>query len=221
MKSFDDIAKANAEHYDRLLRESGDTPAAAQWADQATQDLRLKILCEIGDLKSAKVLDFGCGMGRLHELLVEQGFKGEYVGYEIAPELSAAAQKKHPAARFECRDILKAGIPEDFDYVLISGVFNNKHSASGEYVSAVLKTLFARTKKGLAFNGLSTYVDYFADNLNYMDPVAVFSRCKAELSSAVTLRHDYQLKANVIPYEFTIYVYKNGLPVPANRTANK
>jgi hypothetical protein len=60
MKSFDDIARANAEHYDRLLRESGDTHAAAQWADQPTQDLRLKILCEIGDLKPAKVLDFGC-----------------------------------------------------------------------------------------------------------------------------------------------------------------
>lgn len=221
MKSFDDIAKANAEHYDRLLRESGDTPEAAQWADQATQDLRLKILCEIGDLKSAKVLDFGCGMGRLYELLSEQGFKGEYVGYEIAPELAAAAQKKHAAARFEHRDILSEGIPEEFDYVLISGVFNNKHSASNDYVLAVLKALFARTLKGLAFNGLSTYVDYFADNLNYMDPVATFAHCKAELSSAVTLRHDYQLKPNVIPYEFTIYVYKNGLPLPANRAASK
>jgi SAM-dependent methyltransferase len=221
MKSFDEIAKANAEHYDRLLRESGDTPAAAQWSDQTTQDLRLKILCEVGELQSAKVLDFGCGMGRLYELLLAQGFSGEYVGYEIAPELAAAAQKKHPAARFERRDILKEGIPEEFDYVLISGVFNNRHSASNEYVSAVLKVLFARTRKGLAFNGLSTYVDYFADHLNYMDPAEVFARCKAELSSAVTLRHDYQLKENVIPYEFTIYVYKNGLPLPANRTAQK
>ncbi|MBK8008143.1 MAG: class I SAM-dependent methyltransferase [Rhizobiales bacterium] len=221
MKSFDDIARANAEHYDRLLRESGDTHAAAQWADQPTQDLRLKILCEIGDLKPAKVLDFGCGMGRLYELLSAQGFKGEYVGYEIAPNLAAAAQKKHASARFECRDILKNGLPEDFDYVLISGVFNNKHSASSEYVQAVLKTLFARTRKGIAFNGLSTYVDYLAENLNYMDPIETFARCKAGLSSAVTLRHDYQLKANVIPYEFTIYVYKNGLPLPANQTASQ
>jgi SAM-dependent methyltransferase len=221
MKSFDEIAKANAEHYDRLLRESGDTPAAAQWADQATQDLRLKILCEIGDLKSAKVLDFGCGMGRLYELLSQQGFSGEYVGYEIAPELAATAQKKHAAARFERRDILSEGISEEFDYVFVSGVFNNRHSASAEYVMAVLKALFARTRRGLAFNGLSTYVDYFADNLNYMDPAETFARCKAGLSSAVTLRHDYQLKAGVIPYEFTIYVYKNGLPLPANQAASK
>ncbi|MBX3520742.1 MAG: class I SAM-dependent methyltransferase [Xanthobacteraceae bacterium] len=221
MKSFDDIAKANAEHYDRLLRESGDTPAAAQWADQATQDLRLKILCEIGDMKSAKVLDFGCGMGRLYELLAADGFTGEYVGYEIAPELAAAAQKKHAGARFERRDVLKDGIPEEFDYVLISGVFNNKHSASKDYVRAVLKTLFAKARNGLAFNGLSTYVDYFAENLNYMDPAETFAACKAELSSAVTLRHDYQLKAGVIPYEFTIYVYKNALPLPANRVPHK
>lgn len=221
MKSFDEIAKANAEHYDRLLRESGDTPAAAQWADQATQDLRLNILCEIGDLKSAKVLDFGCGMGRLYELLSAEGFKGEYVGYEIAPELAAAAHKKHARARFERRDILSEGINEDFDYVLISGVFNNKHSTSNDYMQAVLKALFQRTRKGLAFNGLSTYVDFFAENLNYMDPADVFARCKAELSSAVTLRHDYQLKANVIPYEFTIYVYKNGLPLPANQATHK
>ena len=221
MSSFDNIVRANADHYDKLYREAGDTPAAAQWADQATQDLRLKILCEIADLRSVKILDFGCGMGRLYELLSQQNFSGEYVGYEISSELASAAQKKHAGARFERRDVLADGMPEEFDYVLISGVFNNKHSASDEYMRTVLKTLFARTRKGLAFNGLSTYVDYFADNLNYMNPVETFTRCKSELSSAVTLRHDYQLKANVIPYEFTIYVYKNGLPIPANQAASK
>jgi SAM-dependent methyltransferase len=218
MKRHGDITRANAEHYDHLLRESGDTSAAAQWSDQATQDLRLQILCEIGDLKSAKILDFGCGSGRLFELLSAQGFVGEYVGYEIAPELAALAQKKLPSARVECRDILTQGVGEDFDYVIISGVFNNKHSASDEYLHTILTALFRHVRKGLAFNGLSTYVDYFADDLHYIDPGKMFDFCKTNLSSALALRHEYQLKRDVIPYEFTMYVYKNQLPLPSNKT---
>jgi SAM-dependent methyltransferase len=215
--SHEDIVRANATHYGRLYREHGDTPGAAQWSDEATQDRRLRVLCEIADLGNASVLDFGCGTGRLYQLLATDGFAGDYVGYDVAAELIDAARKKFPSARFECRNIFADGVGEKFDYAMVSGVFNNRHSGSNEYIYEILRVLFASVRQGLAFNALSTYVDYFDDHLNYLDPAAMFDFCKTRLSSRVVLRHDYLLKEGVIPYEFSMYVYKADLPLPGNR----
>jgi SAM-dependent methyltransferase len=218
--AHESIVQANASHYNRLYGEHGDTAGAAQWSDVATQDRRLSILCEIADLRDAKLLDFGCGTGRLYALLTSRGFAGTYVGYDVAKDLIEAAQSKFPEARFECRDVLSQGVDEEFDYVLISGVFNNKHSRSIDYVRDILLMLFRSVRKGLAFNALSTYVDYFDGHLSYYDPSALFALCKTELSPKVVLRHDYLLKEGVIPYEFTIYVYKTPLRPVANRPAS-
>jgi SAM-dependent methyltransferase len=214
---FCEIIQANASHYAELLRTHGDTPAAAQWSDQDTQDRRLSILCEIGDLSTSRVLDFGCGTGRLFTLLRARGFSGTYVGYDVAPTVVEAAREKHPGAVFECRDILAQGVEEDFDYVLLSGVFNNRYSASRRYVEQVLTTLSGHCHKGLAFNALSTFVDYFDRDLTYLDPLEMFSFCKSRLSPAAMLRHDYFLKDGTVPYEYTIYVYPNNLKCRVNR----
>lgn len=215
----ENIVRANAAHYDRLFREHGDTPGAAQWSDETTQDRRLRVLCEVADLKNATILDFGCGTGRLYQLLAAEGFTGSYTGYDVAPELIDAAQKKFPAARFECRDVFAEGVGGEFDYALISGVFNNRHSGSNDYIHEILRILFSKVRQGIAFNALSTYVDYFDEHLNYLDPAAIFDFCKTELSPCAVLRHDYLLKEGVIPYEFSVYVYKTGLPLPRNRVA--
>jgi len=214
--THESIIRANATHYGRLYREHGDTPEAAQWSDVASQDRRLHILCELADLHDAKILDFGCGTGRLYQLLVARGFSGSYVGYDIASEVVEVARSKFSAARFECRNILTQGINEEFDYAVASGVFNNRHCQSEQYVRDILVALFRSTRKGLGFNALSTYVDYVNPELNYLDPMVMFSFCKTDLSSSVVLRHDYLLKDTVIPYEFTLYAYKTGLPRPAN-----
>jgi len=51
-------------------------------------------------------------------------------------------------------------------------------------------------------------VDYENPKLYYEDPEYVFTFVKENLSSFVTLRHDYLCKDDTIPYEFSIYVYK-------------
>ena len=215
---FDEIVKANASHYAALLRRHGDTPAAAQWSDQETQDRRLNVLCEIGDIRTSRILDFGCGTGRLLTVLRARGFSGTYVGYDVAPAVIEAARAKYPGVTFECRDILAQGVGGDFDYVLLSGVFNNRHSGSREFVEGVLTTLSSHCQKGLAFNALSTFVDYFDSDLVYLDPLEMFSFCKTRLSPSAVLRHDYSLKAGVIPYEYTIYVYPSDLKCRENRS---
>ncbi len=199
-------------HYGELVERHGASPEAAQWSDAQTQRRRLEVLSEVADLRSAKVLDFGCGTGTLLGQLQEAlDFDGEYVGYDLAGPAVELAAQLHPAGRFERRDVLSDGIPEDFDYILVSGVFNNRTSDGWGLMTKLLAALWPHARRALAFNAMSTYVDYQADHLWYADPAEVFGWCKRELSPAVTLRHDYQVKPGVIPFEFTVFVYEIGL----------
>jgi SAM-dependent methyltransferase len=178
-------------HYSRLLDQHGDTPQAAAWRDRQTQERRMAILAEVGDLRSAKILDFGCGTGHLLAFLRrELGFAGEYVGYDLSAEVITTARHKFRRARFEQRDILTEGVPEDFDYVLISGVFNQRLRENWRLMTRILGNLFAHCRQALAFNALSTYVDFFEPHLFYVSPEKVFRHCKERLSSRVCLRHD-------------------------------
>ena len=196
-------------HYSRLLRDHGDTPQAVQQRDMKTQERRMAILSEVGDLNASKVLDFGCGTGHLLEFLRKHiGFNGEYVGYDISTEMIATAKEKYPEIRFEKKDILDDGMTEEFDYILVSGVFNNRTSDNWGLMTTILRKLFPGAKKALAFNALSTYVDYFEPSLFYVNPQQIFQFCKEELSPCVILRHDYMIKLGIVPYEFSVFVYK-------------
>jgi cyclopropane fatty-acyl-phospholipid synthase-like methyltransferase len=197
------------QHYTELFHKHGDTPQAVQWRDRASQERRFEILAQVGLPSNAKVLDFGCGTGHLLEYMRrEHEFKGEFVGYDLTADTVAAAQAKFPAARFERRDIFADGIGEEFDYVFISGVFNNLMTDNAGFMHEVLELLFGHSRRALAFNALSAYVDFFDPGLCYTKPEEVFHFCKERLSPLVTLRHDYFIKPGVVPYEFTMYVHR-------------
>ena len=206
-------------HYTALLERHGDSPQTAQWADLETQERRMQILAEVGDLSRAKILDFGCGTGHLLTYLQQNlDFCGEYVGYDLSTKIIDAARQKHPAGRFEARDVLTDGVGELFDYVLISGVFNNKVADNVGLTQALLRALFPACRQALAFNALSTFVEFFDPQLSYLSPLETFCFCKEQLSPLVTLRHDYQLRSGVVPYEFTCYVRCGDVAPVSQRT---
>ena len=164
--------------------------------------------------QNSLVADFGCGTGHLYSFLKKKiNFKGEYVGYDISSEMINFAKKKHKKARFENINILNKRINENFDYVLINGTFNNKTKNNFLWVKKCLKILFKKTKKAIAFNNLTTYVDYFDKKLYYIRPEKIFSFCKTELSPLVILNHNYHIKKQYLPYEFTTYVYKTKIKI--------
>jgi len=200
------------DHYSRLVEEYGDSPQAVQMTSHESQECRLKILTEVVTGDYGRVLDFGCGTGELYNYIKNKNNSAcEYIGYDISPAMIKLAQEKFPEVKFECRDILLDGINEEFDYIFISGVFNNLMSENQAFMKAILSKLFSHTGKALAFNGLSTYVDYFDEGLYYADPSDVFQFCKETLSPCVTLRHDYLVKPGVLPFDYTIYVYKTDI----------
>lgn len=199
------------EHYDSLARRHGYGPEATQQSSLATQEQRLRVLAEVIREPDASVLDFGCGTGHLCELLrSEYGFRGRYTGYDLSGEALALARGRHPGATFEQRDIFRDGVGGTFDYAVVSGVFNNRLQDNWAFLTQVLQLLFPRVRRGLAFNALSAYVDYKDAGLYYADPEQVFRFCKEMLSPAVNLRHDYEVKAGVLPFEFTVQVLQCG-----------
>ena len=214
-----DFARVAA-HYGDLVRRYQDAPEAAQWSDHATQRRRFEILTNVGDLRASKVLDFGCNTGSLYEFLRDEyGFRGEYVGYDLAEPAIMHARQKFPGICFEVRDILAEGVDQEFEFVLISGVFNNRLVDNWGFLRRALSMLFARTKNAIAFNAMSSYVDYRDESLAYFAPEDVFRFCKETLSARVTLRHDYLVKPDTIPFEFTTYVYQSAF-APRPRVEN-
>ena len=146
--------------YSGRCEEFGDSPQASQYTDQASQEVRMHRLLEVGDVQNARILDFGCGTGHLLTVLKrDYGFKGEFTGYDISEAMIQIAQRNHPEAHFEVRDILSEGIVGTFDYVLISGTFNILIADNWSWMQESLEALFACSSKALAFNNLSTYVD--------------------------------------------------------------
>jgi SAM-dependent methyltransferase len=195
--------------YSRRCEEFGDSPQASQYSDQASQEVRMHRLLEVGDVKNARILDFGCGTGHLLTVLKrDYGFSGEFTGYDISEGMIQIAKTKHPEANFEVRDILNEGINETFDFVFISGTFNILISDNWRWMQDSLRVLYQSSTVAVAFNNLSTYVEYFDEGLFYVKPEHVFAFCKTNLSPAVTLRHDYLTKPGGFPFEFATYVYR-------------
>ena len=188
------------------LAEHGPTAEGVGWPSDESHRLRFaKLLQLIEDrARPASVNDLGCGYGALFDVLaVELGDTLErYVGYDISPEMLRAA-REHVADR-RAVFVESARPTETADYSFASGIFNLKVDAGDEewgvYVKDTIRALAASSRRGFAFNSLSTFVDWREDHLYYADPAEYFEFCKREVSRFATLLHDYPL------YEWTMLV---------------
>jgi len=196
------------QYYQELLIKHGPSPEAVQHIHKSSQYKRFEILTSIAK-KNDSIVDIGCGLGDMFQYLTEQKFSGRYLGLDFVEEFIMLAKKKYsPRASFQQCDLLTEEVPSGYDYIILSGVFNNKMQNNHEFMLTTLEKMFSSCKKGIAFNAMSTYVDYQDDNLYYTDPLYIFDFCKKKLSRNVTLKHDYILKQGSIPYEYTIFVYR-------------
>ncbi|MCI0474932.1 MAG: class I SAM-dependent methyltransferase [Anaerolineales bacterium] len=115
-----------------------------------------RIVAYIGD--AGKILDLGCGNGRLAERLEREGKRASYVGVDASPQLIAIAtarkmQLRHIAADFFVGDITQASwtrsVPfanASFDIALALAVLH--HIPSFDLRAAVLRDLRALLKPG-------------------------------------------------------------------------
>ncbi len=193
------------EHYRRLVRKHGDSHLSAQYSSEETQERRFHHLLRAGDITQKKVLDFGCGAAAFAGFLERKGINCSYVGYDFVEEFYPIAQKKFPRARFLSKPQFDS---EEYDYIFISGVFNNLTENNTNFYKKTLENLFKKANICIAFNMLSAYVDYRDEDLFYVYPEEVFQFCKNNITPYVTIINDYQIKENTIPFEFSCFLYK-------------
>lgn len=198
-------------HYERCLAEYGDSHLGVDWPKQEHVDIRHQVMLEvIRKAASSKVrlLDFGCGASHLYEYIQTNHLDYiEYSGLDISAKFIALCKQKYPSVQYYCMDVLAAwdSLP-DFDYIVLNGVFTEKrslpYSEMLQYFFQVLRRVYVKTSVGMAFNVMSSHVEWERDDLFHVpiDTLAAF--LTKELSRDFVVRNDYGL------YEYTTYVYR-------------
>ncbi len=190
--------------FDRNLQLHGDMPEAVRWSGQG-QRLHYQSLLDIGPMEHTKILDFGCGKGDFLQFLSERGTTVDYTGYDINEKLISLAQKKYGDDRFRVFDLEKDVLEEDFDYIILCGVFNLRIAGLDLIIKKTLTRLFRHCRRGLAFNALSDLNPKKDFELYYTSPAGLFNFAVTTLSPYVALKHDRMF------YDFNLFVYKDPL----------
>ncbi len=196
------------DHYEKTLIQYGDSPKGVNWKDTESQSSRFQILSEIGDLDGKTIHDVGCGLGHLLDFLSAKGVNCEYIGSDISPLMIRAAKERLPIAQLYIADILGKKIQDwmKADYLFSSGLFYVKSETNNctwkKFVHAMLLRMFSLANIGIAFNMLTSYVEYEDHNLFYQTPGETMDFCIRNMSRRIVIRHDYPL------WEYTVYVYK-------------
>ncbi len=197
-----------AELYAEGLNKYGPVANSVGWRDESSQKLRfqklIQVINEEPKTSELTINDLGCGYGAMYQYLKDDyGLKiATFYGYDISEEMLNTAKTiiKDEEAVFVNSD----HITFEADYSFTSGIFNVKFDIDEElwegYMEEVLGNMWEKSTRGIAFNALTTYVDYKEDILYYSDPFYFFDFSKKNFSKKVSLLHDYDL------WEWTIIV---------------
>jgi|14BtaG_2_1085337.scaffolds.fasta_scaffold15920_3 SAM-dependent methyltransferase len=195
-------------HYEACLDKHGNTALGVDWPNIEDLKTRFDVMLDVKrGSYPAKVLDFGCGIGLLYDHIIESKQKGvSYIGLDISPKFIEASKCRHPDTQFYCVDILKDTFSEEFDYAICNGTFTEKLNLSFDdmfdFFSSAITKLFEKAKVGIAFNVMSSHVDYERDDLFHLPHDTLADFIITNLSRNYIIRNDYGL------YEYTAYVYK-------------
>jgi SAM-dependent methyltransferase len=195
-----------AAYYASKLAAHGSTPQGVDWNGTVSHETRHRqFLYLLSGDTNASVIDLGCGFGDFLRFLRAAGFRGRFIGYDIAPSMIEKARALYGES--EDHQWRIGAEPADIsDFAIASGIFNVKGDVSNEtwtdYVRQTIDVLARAGKRGFAFNmlSMSSDPDRRRPNLYYADPAEMLTHCLSKYGRAIALLQDYGL------YEFTIVV---------------
>jgi ubiquinone/menaquinone biosynthesis C-methylase UbiE len=191
--------KAILNHYTKLYKKFGDNPGSLGWPS-GKQKIRFQALSEIANLNGSSILDVGCGFGDYLNFLQKKKLKINYYGVDINPTFINLAKQKFPNDIFKTLDLQQTKIKKHFDWSFAIGITNK--CGSYKYIEDILNEMFKISKKGVAMDFLSSYVDFKGKGDFHSSPEKIFKIAK-KLSKRVIIRHDY------LPYQFCAYIFKD------------
>lgn len=210
---MNNISKILQKHYQNTYKQFGASSQGVDWGNKEwaaflRQNKMLDVIPEksIESNKRLSLLDVGCGYGSLAEIIKDKGFNLNYTGIDVVPEMITDAQKRNPIFNFICGDFLDIEIPH-YDFVICNGILTQKTNVStlemNKYCQDMIRKMFELCNIGIAFNTMSTYVNFQKDNLFYKNPSELMAWCMSEISPAIKIDCAYELW-----YEYTVYIYK-------------
>lgn len=171
------------------------------WQSRHNQEVRFQALTRIADLQGQKILDLGCGLGCLRGHLHQQGWQGDYTGFDLLGAMVRRARRRFPEERFEVRDILRDPPREQWDYILVSGLFNHRIRDNWGFLGQMVDRGRGLARKGLAFNLLSSEGGNWDEELFYVNPQEL-ERWAREWSGG-----NYKIVSGYLPGDVTVYLY--------------
>lgn len=212
---MDRITEELKAYYSAAFSEHGPTPLGVDWGRE--EDVRLryeKMLAVIGHcpgplLGSRKapytLLDVGCGYGGLCLYAREKGIPLRYSGIDVAENMIEHGRRNVGEAEFILGDYLELKPEERYDFIVCNGILTQKLSASQKemdrHAHRLIRKMFDDCGLGIAFNVMTTKVNYFSNNLYYRNPAELLAFCLSDLSDRIALDHTYL-------YDFTTYLYR-------------
>lgn len=191
-----------ARHRDSLRRH-GYHARALYWSSREIQEIRFRVLSEIGIESGDSVLDVGCGFGDFLGWSESRGLEIDYTGIDLSPDLLEVATERHPGAAFHCCDLIDycQSHIDAFDWVILSGALNEQLGDSGDYARRVITLMWSRSLKGMAFNLLDARHEptRLAWDLQSHEPEAI-------LDFVGSLAPKHRLVEGYLDNDFTVYL---------------
>lgn len=207
--SDNDVTKLQSDYYGRLMEKFGPSVDAVASGKNEYKHLRYSKLSKLfGEDKEFTVHDVGMGLGHFYEYLKENFKEREivYSGTEIVNDFYLHCKKHNPECNFYLRDLVGTANVDKYDYVILGGTFYHQCDVSRNdwenYIYKLLSRAFSMARKGISFNLITQYCDYYEKGLYYCNVPKLLDFVVGNLSRFFNIDHAYPL------YELTVCVYK-------------
>ena len=196
----DEIVK---DFFNKLVEKHGYSPKSLAYSGEKSQKIKFNIVTEVGIEDNCSVLDVGCGFGDYFNYLKQQGIKNvKYCGIDISNKIVDFAKEKNSSVNVIQGNVLDFLNDEKFDYVISLGLNCVKTGYNWETLTQLLDKMWKLSKKGIAYNAVSTFSETSPRKIYFVSPAKVIDYIMTNLTYKVVFRHDY------MPHDFTIFAYK-------------
>ena len=144
------LAVSSPKSWDSHARAGGPDHRVADCGSAESHERRLRALLRLPIAGGDTLLEFGCGTGRLADLL-PPGVR--YAGLDWSAEVVALARQRRPHATFGRGSVADL---TPHDWVVASGPFNYAQGWSRSQTAAAFSAMWAASRRGIAVTVLRT-----------------------------------------------------------------